>query len=282
MRLLAITGLIVVWLGLPMAANAEDQKVCPYGTVSAGSNAYDAHIECIKGAPAPGDYGPSEQIASQVHYGYDQLCPRGPGGHEQGTYFGCPGAVRCDPDGFMFHVTATYPDGREEEWNQCFQTTDIGPGISQTMIANAFKSVPLPESEMVVDPATGGIAVNMAAIYSTQAKEFVKDVELLGHTVTLKITPSTYSWTTGDGDAMRPTDWPGRRYDESVSPDDHPEAYVAHRYLQPGTYATNVDTTWTAQFKVDGKGEWEDVNDSVIMHGVAVNLPVVAEIAHLN
>jgi len=266
-----------LWMAvLAGPSHADETGDCPIGT-SAGSQSWDAETTCAEEghAPAPTEHGNSDQTVATVHYSYTQVCQRGFGGPEADTFYGCGGPVECGEDGYMYNVFATHPDGHIESWQQCFQNIDIGPGITHEMIVNAFESVPLPESVMVVDPGRGDLLVNMAAIYSTQAEEFVKDVDLLGHTLALKITPSSYSWTPGDASKAFPSDWPGRRYDDALSPDDDPDAYVLHRYLTAGTFEISVDTTWTAQFKVDGLGDWEDVDGTVTMYGDPVELPVV-------
>ena len=49
---------------------------------------------------------------------------------------------------------------------------------------------------------------------------------------------------------------------------------MTHRYLEKGQVAPSVDTTYTAEFRVNG-GPWRDVPGSVTIPGAPVDLEVL-------
>ena len=70
-------------------------------------------------------------------------------------------------------------------------------------------------------------------------------VTLLGQVVQLHIVPSQFAWQFGDGESLVTAE-PGSAY---------PDLDVTHRYLKKGKVAPSVDTTYTAEFRVNG-GAW--------------------------
>jgi hypothetical protein len=80
----------------------------------------------------------------------------------------------------------------------------------------------------------------------------------------LRIWPAGYGWWFGDG-ATRQTVGAGSPY---------PDLEITHRYLSKGRVAPRVDTTYAAQFRVNG-GPWRDVAGTVMIPGGARGLRVV-------
>ena len=63
---------------------------------------------------------------------------------------------------------------------------------------------------------------------------------------------------------------------ESTSPGAaYPDLEITHAYAQKGRVAPSVDTTYAAQFRVDG-GPWRDVAGTVTIPGSPQALRVVA------
>jgi hypothetical protein len=89
-------------------------------------------------------------------------------------------------------------------------------------------------------------------------------VTLLGQRVDLHITPAQFTWQFGDGESSSTTE-PGAPY---------PALDVTHAYLAKGHVAPSVDTTYTAQFRVNG-GPWRDVPGTVTIAGAPVDLQVL-------
>ena len=139
----------------------------------------------------------------------------------------------------------------------------------------AFERVPLPESELVVQPPGGQTLVGLDTIFSTEADGFTETVTLLGRSVELDIRPSSYRWSHGDS-TEQTTDWPGEEWRRGGDA----SRYVTHIYDDRMRISTSVDTTWTAQYRVDG-GAWQEVPGTVTIEGEAASLRVRSASPHL-
>ena len=128
----------------------------------------------------------------------------------------------------------------------------------------------LPASTLVVQPPGGRTLVNFDTLFRTEAEPFTRTVHLLAHRVDLAITPTSFSWSHGDGTRQVTSD-PGRAFRRGVAMD----RYVSHRYEDAHvTMKPSVDTTYSARFRVDG-GPWRDVDGTVTITGGTVPLRVV-------
>ena len=116
------------------------------------------------------------------------------------------------------------------------------------MVAAAFRRLPLPASELQVQPPNGRTLVNFETNFYTDDDAFTRTGNLLGQRVELRIWPSRFGWRFGDG-AAKSTASGGSPY---------PDLEVTHRYLSKGRVAPRVDTTYAARFRV-GNGPWRDV-----------------------
>ncbi|WP_336560953.1 MULTISPECIES: hypothetical protein [unclassified Nocardioides] len=143
------------------------------------------------------------------------------------------------------------------------EETAAPPQITNAMVARAFKRIPLPASTLVVQPPGGETLVNFATNFYTEAAPFERSVTLVGQRVDLRIRPSGFGWSFGDGTATRTTT-PGAAY---------PALDVTHEYARAGRVGPSVDTTYSADFRVNG-GPWEPVVGTVTMTGAPVALQV--------
>ena len=133
------------------------------------------------------------------------------------------------------------------------------------MVAAAFARDPAARlADLQIQPANGRTLVNFDTNFFTGTRAFDVTITLLGQRVDLHIVPSEFAWQFGDGEALV-TSEPGAPY---------PDLDVTHRYLEKGKVAPSVDTTYTAEFRVDG-GAWEDVPGSVTIAGAPVDLEVL-------
>lgn len=137
---------------------------------------------------------------------------------------------------------------------------EVTPGI----VGAAFRRIPLPAAELIVQPPGGRTLVNFETNFYTERDEFTRAVTLLGRRVVLRIWPERFGWRFGDGH-IRWTSTPGAKY---------PDLEVTHRYLQAGRVMPSVATTYAAQFRVGG-GPWRDVAGTVTIPGTPEGLRVV-------
>ncbi|NPC97467.1 hypothetical protein [Nocardioides sp. zg-DK7169] len=136
--------------------------------------------------------------------------------------------------------------------------------ITAGMAAQALRQVDLPASELQVQPPGGRTLVNFETNFFTSADALDRTVRLLGQRVDLRIRPASFEWRFGDGSTLRTR--------EAGAP--YPDLRVTHSYLRKGAVAAAVDTTYEADFRVNG-GPWAPVAGTVTMTGPAVGLEVV-------
>ncbi len=184
--------------------------------------------------------------------------------------------IRCGTNdrGLLYYQTATFANGSEQVSGPlCLMPQDAEPTavpaeappppptVTPGAVLRAFRRVPLPESELVIQPPGGQTLVGLETIFSTQARGFTEELRLLGRRVELAIEPSSYTWVNGDGTSQT-TDWPGRRWRRGLPM----SSYVSHVYDEPVRVVTRVDTTWTARFRV-ARGDWQEVPGTVTIEG---------------
>jgi hypothetical protein len=153
--------------------------------------------------------------------------------------------------------------------NNPFTFCDIPPEdaeelVTPGLVAAALARLPLPPSDLQVQPANGRTLVNFETNFYTDAAPFDRTVTLLGQRVDLHIVPSGFGWRFGDGEALTTAD-AGAPY---------PDLRITHSYQRKGGVTPAVDTTYTATYRVNG-GPWADVPGSVTVPGVPVGLQVL-------
>ena len=149
------------------------------------------------------------------------------------------------------------PPGDLTAWNRgtpgCYPPPTPGapdtvlPAIDPQDVAAVFQATITP-AQAWAHTAQGDIAlVQMPFIvYATIGQRQWTDIALPGGTVDIRATPTTYTWTFGDGSDPITTTDPGAWY---------PEHTVFHEYTQAGTYTTQLSTTFTGEYAVAG-GPW--------------------------
>lgn len=150
-----------------------------------------------------------------------------------------------------------------------FEFCDIPPEdaddlITPGLVAAAFQQIPLPASELQVQPANGRTLVNFETNFFTETEPFDRTVTLLGQQIDLHIVPSGFAWRFGDGESLASED-AGAPY---------PDLRITHDYQRKGQVRPAVDTTYTATYRVNG-GAWAAVPGSVTIAGEAVGLEVL-------
>jgi hypothetical protein len=138
------------------------------------------------------------------------------------------------------------------------------PNVTPGLVLSALRRIGLPESDLQIQPPGGRTLVNFDTNFYTDNAEFTRTVTLLGRHVELRIWPARFGWRFGDG-ASRWSESPGAAY---------PDLEITHRYRSKGRVAPSVDTTYAAQFRVEG-GPWRDVAGTVTIPGRPEGLRVV-------
>jgi hypothetical protein len=136
--------------------------------------------------------------------------------------------------------------------------------VTPAVVARALRRVPLPASRLIVEPPNGRTLVNFATNFYTETETLDRTVRVLGQQVQFRITPAQFTWLFDDGETTTTTT-PGSPY---------PNLEVTHDYLEKGDVHPRVDTTYTADFRVNSGG-WQPVPGSVTIPGESVAVEVV-------
>lgn len=177
------------------------------------------------------------------------------------TCAGCPGQPGVSP----IHIWATDEDGNVVyDWTGCPDESPTLPELSTSMVANAFKRIPLPQSPLIIQPPDGRTLVNFETNFYTEKERLFRSVTLLGQRIELRIDVHSYTWHFDDGEKLRTSD-PGAPF---------PKLQITHNYLQAGAYRPRLDTTYVADYRVNG-GAWQTVPGSVTIEGSPEQLRAV-------
>lgn len=121
------------------------------------------------------------------------------------------------------------------------------PDTTVVFTVEDFRRLPLTPSNPAVQPADGRNLVNVDLIAHTDPTPQTLTTEVLGTPVTVRATPSTYTWDFGDGTPPLTTTDPGRPW---------PHQSVTHPYTSAGTYTLTLTTTWSGEYQIAGTGPW--------------------------
>jgi hypothetical protein len=134
----------------------------------------------------------------------------------------------------------------------------------------AFQKIPMTASPLHIQPPEGETLVNFDTIFFTDPTTIDKQVTVLDATVDFHITVASYTWHYGD-DATATTTTPGAAY---------PHQTIVHRYLRKGAMSVSLDTTYQADYRING-GPQQHLADTVTIAGAAQQLTVLTATPHL-
>lgn len=138
--------------------------------------------------------------------------------------------------------------------------------LTSARVEDAFRRLPLPASPLHIQPGGGRTRVNFDTIFYTTNSPFTRTIQLLGHRVVFRVTPTTYTWNWGDGHTDQ-TGWPGQPYEQAVPISDD----ITHRYESEATFRPRLDTTYSATYAVDGSPS-RPVEGTVTIQGSPTSL----------
>ena len=289
----ALAALTAVALQAPTTADLASDP-CAKSISSCGADQAGAFIHLlgrdeVLGLPSfPGDTkGPAPQPAPARRYEYlslpdcDQNNPNTTGAGD----LMCARALKqCppdQPDGTRLRIWQRLlaPPAAPTPWKPLGVTchSDLAPGtrprLTLAMITQAALRTPWAEPILSTEPTGELTLVNLPTYYRlTWSPEGHQPGEtdstvLLG--IPVQIRPQlagpglTYDF--GDGHTSAPTTSTGGGY---------PTGPITHTYTTPGTYRARVNTTWTAQFSLDGGRSWDPITATVAVPGPATTITV--------
>ncbi len=160
-------------------------------------------------------------------------------------------------------------DGWSYVQSQCRNPSDVGPVVQRRVLTtqdviSAIRRVGVPTSSVEGPQYT---LVNLDTTFYTAPQHVERTLTLIGYTVDVQISPSSYRWDWGDGTSAT-TSTPGRPY---------PATDVTHTYTRStddgAGVSLRVDVTYTARYRVDGGG-WQIIPDVLTIPGTPRALPV--------
>ena len=135
--------------------------------------------------------------------------------------------------------------------------------MTAALVLTALRRLGLPSLEARTQPEDKTL-VNFATIFYANPQPFTRTITLLGQSVDVEATPSSFTWHYGDGTSTT-TATPGAPY---------PAKDVTHNYVDAHTTVqTSVDVTYSARFRV-GNGGWQDIPETVTIAGPATALRI--------
>jgi hypothetical protein len=133
-----------------------------------------------------------------------------------------------------------------------------------------FMRTPWAKPQLSSQPAGNTTLVNLTTFYAvTWASAGFEPGEvdtgsIRGFTVRIRPKLVGFTYVFGDGSTFGPTTSTGGTY---------PDGDVTHIYAKPGTYAVRVDTTFGADFSIDGS-TWDPIPSTVTVAGPTTTLTV--------
>ena len=241
---------IVLTAGVGGTAAADDSDV------QAGDDDFNAVIEHVTPESLSGPIAASGAPSSAQAVNAVDPCDAHPI---------CQQDLVCEPDpasplgGRLMY----YDGGPGLDLGSCNPGIFTPAAVMPSDVLRALERIGLPASELVVQPPGGETLVNFDTNFYTEQGSFTRRVRLLGQRVDLKIWPSRYQWVFGDGASLA-SESAGAPY---------PDLQITHDYQSKGGVSPRVDTTYSAQFSVNG-GPWRAVDGTVTIPGARVQLEV--------
>ncbi|MGQ4543059.1 hypothetical protein ACUH97_00350 [Dermabacteraceae bacterium P13088] len=115
-----------------------------------------------------------------------------------------------------------------------------------------FAKLNIKSGEITVGPPTDYFPTDFDIVYYTIPYTQTLNTTLLGQNVTIKATPTSYTWHLGDGYTLTTTR-PGRPF---------PNKDITHRYYNEGWADAYLETTYTGQYQVNN-GEWKPIDGTI-------------------
>lgn len=145
------------------------------------------------------------------------------------------------------------------------------PAITLNDIRTAYAHTPFRRPHLHVQPPGGRTLVrvpNYLRVTLTGTGYGPGDtriLQMLGHTVRIRLKPARYTYTYGDGTPPHHTTSPGGPY---------PDGDVTHTYPQPGIYPMSASITYDAEYAID-TGPWHPIDQPATLTAAATQMHVL-------
>jgi PKD repeat protein len=116
------------------------------------------------------------------------------------------------------------------------ELSEGAPGFS----IREFRRLPLPAGKVNIEPDGRPVLINIETNVYVDAEPVVLRTRVVGVDVEVLATPSSFTWTFGDGGRLVTTDH-GAPY---------PNMSTTHVYTQPGRWPVTLTTTYTGHYRL--------------------------------
>ncbi|MDV3223518.1 PKD domain-containing protein, partial [Intrasporangium sp.] len=193
----------------------------------------------------------------------------------------CSRALRSCPPDTVGPLSAIWrrimQNGREiQPWERVGITchTDVAPGaqprLTMAEITAQFMRTPWAKPQISTQPVGDTTLVNLTTFYEVRWSSAgfepgeVDRSLLRGIPVSIRPKLVGFTYVFGDGESFGPTRSVGGTY---------PDGDVTHVYAKPGSYQVRVDTTFGADFSLDGR-TWDPIPSTVTVPGPTTTVTV--------
>lgn len=176
-------------------------------------------------------------------------------------------------------MTPAYPlwmreqlaDGSWTDWTLVSWYTCPSEADLLALIEREWTRLRPEPSALAVQPDSGWVYASIPTIAYAEDAPRLHSANLLGADVTIRATPSRYTWRWGDGETLTTED-PGGPY---------PDSTVSHAYGPTVTSASiSVETTWSGHYRI-ADGSWAPFDTTIASTTAGPTLEVLHPRTHL-
>ncbi|WP_141372214.1 PKD domain-containing protein [Cellulomonas cellasea] len=160
---------------------------------------------------------------------------------------------------------ARYRIAENEPWTRWDRISDYycPQDVLPEFTAEDFRRLPLTPSPVTPQPSNPNLLTGLGLVVHTTADPQDHPTTLLDFPITVRATPTGYTWDFGDG-TRTTTTHPGAPYpaghDHLPGDPVYPHGVIGHPYPSLGTYTPTLTTTWTGQYLIAGTTDWRPID----------------------
>ena len=261
-----ITAVVLVLILMNPTLRAEDQAdnapVTRLGArnLDGGSEAYGEVTETVPQESAPDSGEPSSQ-------GRPVVTASDPSLWEEQSHRECsPEKDAYGLDKYRCNLATLHRPGQPDQ-----PTTGGGPR-TVTVTTRQAATLIASGSGITRQPPGPKVIISKAFIVYTNPAVRYQTTTILGTSIEVEFTPTSYTWGWGDGTTTTTTD-PGAPY---------PHQTVTHHYQHTATgVTTTLTTTWTTRFRPAGESQWRPIEGTITTTETSTPYDLVRVITYL-
>ena len=152
------------------------------------------------------------------------------------------------------------------------QPTTSGSPRTVTVTTRQAATLIASGSGITRQPPGPKVIISKAFIVYTNPAVRYQTTTILGTSIEVEFTPTSYTWGWGDGTTTTTTD-PGAPY---------PHQTVTHHYQHSATgVTTTLPTTWTTRYRPQGESQWRTIDGTITTTETSTPYDLVRIITYL-